>query len=181
MAGRQSPVNAKPSPHHAPVRSIRTALIVIGVAALLVGTLVYVVARPPERIYFMQKIGQHLSLYGKDVDIFGPWAKSLPTFLHVFGFSLITAGLVGGGRITNVLICTGWAGVNVLFELGQKYKDQTISWVPGWFKHIPFLENSVPYFRNGSFDPNDLMAALSGAVLALIMIGVLGMATPKTT
>lgn len=162
------------SPHSSsnrrPPGRIRWAQIGTGVAALILGTLVYFVARPPERIYFLQKLGQDLSLYGKAPNLFGAWAFSLPTFVHVFGFSLITAGLIRRGWTTDVFVCAGWAGINIIFELGQKYKDQATAWVPAWFEHIPFLENTVPYFRNGAFDPGDVTAAVAGAVVGFIVI-----------
>jgi hypothetical protein len=173
MGSKSGPVNEMSSPPRDLGWSSRALPIFIGAAALMVGTLIYLVARPPEQVYILQKFGQHLSLYGKDANIFGPWAKSLPTFLHVFGFSLITAGLVGGGWISNGVICAGWAGVNVLFELGQKYKETATSYVPAWFEGIPFLENTAPYFQYGSFDPFDLVGALAGASLALLVLFLL--------
>ena len=51
--------------------------------------------------------------------MFGIVGHSLPTFAHVFAFSLLTAALLTGERKTAITVCLGWFVVEAAFEVGQ--------------------------------------------------------------
>ncbi len=144
----------------------------IGTIMLLAGIFFYLVDRPPDQIYFIQQIGTHFSLFDNTPILFGKFGNWFPTFAHVIAFSLFTAALLGSSRKRVALICAGWAGINILMELGQKYSDKAMDLTPTWFNHLPILKNTKPYFQHGSFDPMDIFAAVIGAVAAYIIFGV---------
>ncbi|OPL11646.1 MAG: hypothetical protein AVO39_04840 [delta proteobacterium MLS_D] len=150
----------------------RTCLALIGIAALFVGVLLYLVDRAPDDTYFVQRSLEWLSLHGDVPALFGTFGHVLPGFIHSFSFSLITAGLAGPTRRGAAAICFFWFCLNALFELGQKYKDIAAKLVPGWFEGIPYLENTEAFFRRGIFDPRDIAAMAAGAVAAFVIIAV---------
>ena len=67
--------------------------ILIGLSVLLLGTLVYVVDRPPDQTYFVYSNPFNISLFKTLPNLFSHIGKALPSFMHVFSFILITAGL----------------------------------------------------------------------------------------
>lgn len=144
--------------------------ILLGTIGLLLGSLVYLVDRDPEQIYFIYNSSIDLSLYHSLPNIFGPLGNNLPTFLHVFSFILLTAGLASCSKRGYLIICLCWVFVDVLFELGQKFKAWSVLIIPDWFSIIPYLENSRNYFLYGSFDLNDIGSIILGAVLAYIVL-----------
>ena len=148
----------------------RGLYILLGIIGLSVGTLVYLLDREPEHIYFIYKHGIDLSLYNVLPNLFGPFGNSLPTFVHVFSFILITAGLIARSKRDYLVICLSWFVVDVLFEFGQKFKTWSVMMIPDWFSGIPYLENSKNYFLYGSFDLNDIGSIILGAVLAYIVL-----------
>jgi hypothetical protein len=144
--------------------------VLIGIAALLVGSLVYLVDRPPNETYFVYSTSIRVSLYNIVPNLFGPIGKSLPAFLHVFSFILITAGLISRWKRGCLIICLCWFLVDCAFELGQKFKELPLKIIPDWFAGIPFLENSENYFLRGIFDVLDLGAIAFGTVAAYLVI-----------
>ena len=66
--------------------------IIVGVAVLLIGTLVYLVDRPAEQTYFVSTSDSDISLHGTLPVLFGKLGGILPAFSHVFAFILITGG-----------------------------------------------------------------------------------------
>ncbi len=71
------------------------AQIVIGLAALLLGTMVYVVDRPGDQSF----VPSAISLVPFTPSVFGVVGHSLPTFTHVFAFSLFTAAVLAGASL----------------------------------------------------------------------------------
>ena len=45
---------------------------------------------------------------------------------------------------------------------------------PGFFDHIPFLENTRAYFQNGSYDGYDLLAFVAGGMVAYGLLLITG-------
>ncbi len=89
------------------------AQIVIGLTALLLGTMVYVVDRPWEQTIF---VPGDLSLFPLTPSVFGVIGHSLPTFVHVLAFCLFTAALLAGGKKTAIVVCLSWFLVAAAFE-----------------------------------------------------------------
>lgn len=144
--------------------------VVIGVIALFLGSLVYLVDRPPDQTYFVYSSSVNISLYNILPSIFGPVANSLPAFIHVFSFILITAGLISYQERGCLFICLSWFLVDCAFELGQKFNTWCSKIIPNWFVGIPFLENTENYFLKGTFDFVDLAAITVGTVLAYFVL-----------
>jgi hypothetical protein len=144
--------------------------ILVGIAALLFGTLVYLIDRPPEQTYFVYLSPINLSLYKKLPNFFGTIGNSLPTFIHVFAFILITAGLTSCKKGGYIAICLGWFLVDIAFEVGQKFSSRSAEIIPDWFEGIPFLENTKNYFTHGTFDFYDIISIALGALAAYIVL-----------
>jgi len=58
--------------------------ILIGATVLLVGTLVYLVDRPPDQTYFVYISPFNISLFKTPPSLFGLIGNSLPSLIHVF-------------------------------------------------------------------------------------------------
>ena len=146
--------------------------ILIGVAGLIVGSLVYLIDRPPDQTYFVSFSKIDISLFNTFPNLFGVIGNILPDFLHVFSFSLITAGLFFCKRMGYLIICLSWFFVDAGFELCQKFNTLPLRIIPDWFEGIPFLENTKNYFQRGTFDMVDLVAIAVGTGAAYFVIMV---------
>jgi hypothetical protein len=140
--------------------------ILIGLTILLLGTLVYVVDRSPDQTYFVYKSSINISLHNILPNLFGSIGNSFPSFVHVFSFILITAGFLNCQKKGCIVICVCWFLIDIIFELGQKFKLLSSSMIPDWFSGIVYLGNSKKYFLSGTFDFNDVIAITFGAILA---------------
>ena len=149
---------------------INTRQILIGVTVLLVGTLVYLVDRPPDQTYFVYSSPFNISLFKILPNLFSHIGNSLPSCIHVFSFILITAGLISCRKKGYLIICLGWFLVDCAFELAQKFNTFPLKIIPNWFKGIPFLENTENYFLYGTFDFVDLAAITIGTVIAYFLL-----------
>lgn len=160
-----SKINGKP---------INKLQILIGLAALLIGTMVYFISRAPEGVYFVHRFGfilkLHKMIHGVAPDFFGSFGPWLPEFIHVFSFILLTAGIIACGKRGYLIICAGWFFIDALFELGQKYSSQVIKIIPSWFSGIPILESTEGFFRKGTFDMRDMTAIVAGTVAAYLVL-----------
>ena len=150
--------------------TINKLQIFIGVVGLLIGTLVYLIDRPPDQTYFIYKNSLDLSLYKIFPNLFGSIGNNLPAFIHVFSFILITAGLIACQKRGYLIICASWFIVDSAFELGQKFKPLALKIVSASFAGIPFLENTENFFLHGTFDFSDLVFILLGTVMAYLVI-----------
>jgi len=144
--------------------------IIIGAAVLLVGVLIYLIDRPPDQTYFIYKFGMNINLFGVLPIIFGPIGNFLPSFIHVFSFIFLTAGLIAHGKRDYLIICLSWLLIDCAFELGQKFKSWPSRIIPDWFVSIPFLENTKNYFIQGTFDLVDLIAIVIGVAIAYLFL-----------
>ena len=140
--------------------------ILIGLTVLFLGTFVYLVDRSPDQTYFVRLCSLNISLHNTVPNFFESVGNNLQSFIHVFSFILITAGLLRWPRRRGITICAWWFLTDVIFELGQRYHSLPLKLIPNWFQGIPFLENSRDYFLRGTFDVIDLAAALAGSIAA---------------
>ena len=150
--------------------TVNKVQILIGVAGLLIGSLVYLIDRPPDQTYFVSFSKINITLFNTIPNLFGVIGNTLPDFLHVFSFILITAGLFSLNRRGYLIICLGWFFVDAAFELCQKYSSLPLRIIPDWFEGIPFLENTKNYFQRGTFDMVDLVAIAVGTAAAYFVI-----------
>jgi len=147
------------------MRSINKLQIGIGFLTLFAGLLLYLLTRPPD-IYFVSFIkgadGPHYWSLPFSPGIGG----ALPSFLHVFAFSLLLGGLMACRKRGYLIICCAWLFTNLLFELGQRYPILASELIPKWFEGMFILQNMRNYFLKGTFDFFDLLASSVGAVAA---------------
>jgi len=66
--------------------TINKCQILIGIAGLLLGTLVYLVDRPPNQTYFVYISPINISLHNAIPNIFGLVGNTIPAFIHIFSF-----------------------------------------------------------------------------------------------
>jgi hypothetical protein len=152
------------------MRPLNKIQILIGTLALLFGSLVYIVDRPPDQTYFVYSNSINISLFNIIPNLFGLIGNSLPAFLHVFSFILITAGLIFCQKRGFLIICLSWFLVDSAFEVGQKFTTWPSRIIPDWFAGIPFLENTENYFLQGTFDFIDLASIVLGAIIAYFVL-----------
>lgn len=146
--------------------------ILTGATVLLFGILVYLVDRPPDQTYFVNKSIINISFYHILPNLYGIIGNSLPSFAHVFSFILITAGLIASKRRDFIIICLFWFSIDSVFEVGQGFSALFIRFVPDWFASIPFLENTVDYFVHGTFSVGDMVAITIGTITAYFLLTV---------
>jgi hypothetical protein len=154
----------------APGSRINRLQILIGVAGLIVGSLIYLIDRPPDQTYFVYSSPINISLSNSIPNLFGSIGNSLPAFIHVFSFIVITAGLIFCNKRGYLIICLAWFLVDSAFEVGQKFTTWPSRIIPDWFAGIPFLENTENYFLHGAFDFTDLAAIAFGTVIAYFVL-----------
>ena len=153
-----------------PARKINKLQIFIRVAGLLLGSLIYIIDRPPDQTYFIYASNINISLYNTLPNLFGFIGDTLPAFIHVFSFILITAGLILCNKKGYLIVCLSWFLIDCAFELGQRFYTFPIKIIPHWFSGIPFLENAGNYFIHGTFDLFDLAAIALGAIAAYLVV-----------
>jgi hypothetical protein len=141
----------------------------IGLTALAAGFLLYLGNRPSDT-YFVSALGLDNSPHSWNQPFLRTVGGFLPSFLHVFAFSLLLGGLLGCRKTGCLIICCGWFFTNVLFELGQRYASSVSKIVPEWFEGLFILENAKSFFLRGTFDPFDILASLVGAVAAYAVL-----------
>ena len=141
----------------------------VGFNVLFLGVLFYYFFRASEHTYFIQFFELTPPLQETPF-LFQKLGYSLPTFIHVFAFSLITAGLIANRKSGYATTCLFWLGINVLFEFGQKYDSWVVQFVPRWFSDIAFLQNTQIYFLKGRFDYFDLFSITLGALVAYLVL-----------
>jgi hypothetical protein len=144
--------------------------ILIGSIALLIGALVYYVDRPPNQTYFVIGNSEDLSMHDSIPNLFGIVGESLPDFIHVFSFILLTAGVSSCGKKGYRIICLTWLFIDSAFELGQEFLKEPIKSLPDWFDGIPILEAIKSYFTLGTFDHIDLLSIILGTVAAYVIL-----------
>ena len=157
-----------------PIRSnrINRVQILTGILCLFLGGMVYLVARPPDQIYFLSRGGMPISLYHCLPNILGPAGQSLPSLIHVFSFILITAGIMGCEKRGGMICCVSWLILDSAFELGQRFHAWPQRIIPDWFSGVPLLENTRNYFACGTFDSFDLAAIVIGTLIAFWVLSI---------
>jgi hypothetical protein len=148
--------------------------ILMGIVGLCIGALVYLYGRSPESYGFGLIVKDHLGFILPQEPLFGVLADNLPSFTHVFAFSLMTAGLLGLRRKGILLICLIWFSIDALFEIGQALKPVSLAIIPEWVKVHPLpMAKLQGYFRYGTFDIRDIVASLLGALAAFLVAEIM--------
>ena len=137
--------------------------VILALGALLLGTSVYILDRPPESTWFVMATPLSISLHHKLPALFGTCGGWLADFCHVYAFILLTAAACRCSHRWIFLIGAGWWLVECIFELGQKYFN-SLSNLP---LSNPIVMLWTNYFANGHYDPMDIMAFSIGAAAAI--------------
>jgi hypothetical protein len=146
---------------------VNKAQILAGAFSFTLGLFVYLLDRPAEGIYFLYRTSTAFSLHDALPGLFfGALGGSLPTFIHVFSFSLLTAGFLACKKRGSQIVILSWLLVECAFEVGQEF----VRISPDVFQGVPILENIGNFFVNGTFDPLDLVAATAGAAAAYLFL-----------
>ena len=138
--------------------------IAVGLLALLVGTMVYLMDRPPEAVPFFSR----WSLAHLTPGVFGSFGQSLPAFAHVFAFSILTAACLGFRQRSTMCACVAWCLIDLAFEAGQHASVAPViaELVSTTFDGMPVLVDASGYFTNGTFDLMDVASIVAGAIIA---------------
>lgn len=139
--------------------------VLIGSVVLLLGIAVYLFGRPAWQFTLLPDF---LFIQWLSTDSLGQFGGSLPSFLHVFGFSVLSAGIIAISKKAYIFICSLWALINILFEILQSdlflfqnvhtiLGKQTGAYIVNWLQNYSF---------NAVFDYYDILAILLGAMSA---------------
>ena len=134
------------------------------------GALYYYLFRGAENTYFLKFFDSAHQLNNILHPAFIALGNSLPTFVHVLAFTMITASLIVNNNKGYALVCFVWFGVDVLFEVGQGLDFIIIGFIPEWFSQFLFLENVKNYFLYGQFDYFDLLSIGLGSSVAYLLL-----------
>lgn len=136
----------------------------VALLALLLGLLMYIGTRPRQQILFLQYLPpMHISLPLRPVGM----VQSLPSFLHIYGFILLTAAVIPRRIDYLRIICVFWLVLELLFEIGQQHDIALViaNHLSVWIYDGSWLLKVIPnYFVYGTFDPLDVAFLLLGAM-----------------
>jgi len=149
---------------------INTRQLVIGFTVLTLGAIFYYFFRPAEHTYFLKILGDNPYKQDFLAPLYVKVGNSLPTFIHVFAFALITAGLITRHKKGYIIVCLFWFTVDALFEVGQALNEMIIPIIPNWFSDYLFLENTKNYFLHGHYDWFDMLSIALGSITAYILL-----------
>jgi len=144
-------------------------LLAISCLGLTIGVLVYLTDRVSTHAILIPPVdylsGRHL---------FGPIGPWLPSFIHPFAFSLLTAAALPPSTIARYLACVAWFGVDVAFELGQypRFSGSLATAIQDAFGSNPVTRSLANYFLRGTFDCGDLLASALGGLAAAVVLCV---------
>jgi len=108
-------------------------------------------------------------------ELFGPVGHWLPSFVHPFAFSLLTAAALAPAPRPHYGVCAAWCAVNAAFELGQL--PQVAAWL-GAALHDSLLPPALTrpladYLQRGRFDVGDLAGLALGSLAAAAVLHLL--------
>ena len=150
------------------VRLARMSMLAaIGVAALMIGVLVYLADRSPSHPGLLPAAW---ALDGGP--LFGSLGAWLPSFVHPFAFALLGAALQPPRAAPVYGGCLGWWLVNVAFEVGQhpRIAPTLVDALGGAGADSAPARALANYFAQGRFDAGDLLAATLGALAAAALL-----------
>ena len=144
-------------------------LALIGGIGLAVGLLVYMTDRDPAHAMLFPAA----AALGSG-PIFGILGPCLPSFVHPFAFSLLSAALRAPRSGPGYGACAAWWAVNAAFEVGQVPRVAALiadglhcAGIDG-----PLTRPLTNYLLRGGFDVGDLIAVTLGALAAAAVLRV---------
>lgn len=149
---------------------VNSRQLIIGLCALIVGVLFYCFFRPAEQTYFLKFLNYNIPEKRFIPSEFVVFWSCVPTFIHVFAFTLITASISAREKSGYATVCLLWFLIDIIFEFGQGFSSNIIPVIPDWFSKIIFLENTKNYFLYGRFDSLDVLSISLGSIAAYILL-----------
>jgi hypothetical protein len=106
------------------------------------------------------------------MNLFGSAGAWLPSFVHPFAFSLLTAAALPDRASWRYGACLGWFLVNAAFEFGQlpQLATRLADVIHAVFGSAAVGQRLTWYFMHGRFDNDDLAAAAVGALCAALVL-----------
>ena len=154
---------------HVDVEGRRRAsiLFVIACAALALGTAVYFTDRRPADAMLLAAFKGMI-----DGGAFGTVAQWLPSFVHPFAFSLLTAAVLRPTVILRYGACAFWCAINLGFEVGQlaAFKSRWVEALQSGAGDWLITRSALNYLFRGTFDPGDVCAVVLGALSAALVL-----------
>jgi hypothetical protein len=146
-----------------------TTQVLLGFIAISLGMFIYIAFRPSWQTVWIPEV---ISLDLKKFWLCTKLGNNLPSFLHVFGFSLLTAGIIVRKKWTYMIICGSWLFLNLLFEFLQTDAAHTrLRYMSSNHDSLnPVLHWLKNYLLHGVFDPKDIFALMIGAILAYVVL-----------
>jgi hypothetical protein len=152
-------------------RAAATGILVANAGlALVFGMLVYMSDRPPSHAALVP-----MALTLGAGSLFGTVGYWLPSFVHPFSFSLLSAALCSPTSAPAYRACAAWWVVNVVFEVGQHpqigqfvVENLHATFGTGWLA-ARLVSN---YLLRGTFDVGDLIAVTLGSLAAAMVLYV---------
>lgn len=145
------------------------SLIYLGVIALIVGLMVYLLDRPSWQLSI---IPDDFSLNNDGPITFGPIGLHLPTFLHAFAFSIISAGILPHSQVGHMIACGTWILIDTCFELFQHPTLYSLI-APNLDSNNFILVEINKFFVNGTFDWLDVASIIAGAGCAYSVLMII--------
>lgn len=153
------------------IHPVNIKLLIAGFTMLLLGVFLYLYERRPDQVFFIYAFRLPSFYNPEHLKIFGNLSSSLPSFLHVCSFSLLTfAFLPSQSKINIVITCMSWTVVNILFEIGQSITSSTMINIPYSFFDNRAFRYVIKYFQNGTFDFIDIIFAICGGFFAYCVL-----------
>jgi len=151
---------------------MRPAMLTVGACvALALGMLVYATERDTAHVALMPAAAARS--VGPAFGALGQW---LPSFVHPFAFSLLWAATRPIDAPSAYAACVGWWVVNVAFEIGQHPSLNAA--LSGFTRDVLGGSRATrmfaDYFLHGTFDAGDIAAATAGAMVAAMLLTIVG-------
>lgn len=176
----------RPAARHEPELPTRTrptpatpslnGLALLAALALLLGAAVYLSDRPAGSAWLLPAAWQARWQAWWPAPSASGWFGSaglwLPSFVHAFAFSVLTAWLLPARTACAAAACGGWALIDTLAELGQhaSVSQDVAATVAALHGDGPLALHIARYFTGGSFSVADLAAALAGSAAAFVAV-----------
>jgi len=104
--------------------------------------------------------------------LFGAAGAWLPSFVHPFAFSLVTAAIQPARRSPAYWACALWWAINVAFEVAQapNVSAEVTHVLPHLLGQSWLTDTTSNYLLRGTFAVGDLVAATAGAAAAAAVL-----------
>ena len=153
-------------------------LVLLAILSLGIGVAVYLLDRGGSAYFVPAEIASALPVR----TAFGFLSGSLPAFVHILAFALLTAVLLGPACFAPGRICAAWWSLDTAFELGQAgaISGNFLDRIPAALQDVWPIGHIAGYFRYGTFDALDLLAITLGAAAAYFVISATGLKGDRT-